>query len=308
MAVDTELAVAPWSTHLGEKHALVGQIYDRKLGRRVSPAEVEARLRAAKFVVLGEKHDNPDHHRIEAALLRVATEGRKGALVAEMITVDKQAALDGLAGRPTPEQLALAVDWDHTGWPPFAGYRPVFAAALESRMPIFAGDMPRATAHEVAHHGVAALDPALAQRHRLATPLPADTEARFEKEVADVHCGVLPPPMLPAMVLAQRARDAYLAEAMLSAREKTKADVTVLVSGDGHARDDRAVPALLESSGVPAGEVLSVGILEVDDSWTQPTDYAQEFHAARLPFDLVWFTPRANDDDPCAKMVSPKKP
>jgi len=31
-------------------------------------------------------------------------------------------------------------------------------------------------------------------------------------------------------------------------------------------------------------------------------DYAARFGAARLPFDYVWFTARADNVDPCARM------
>jgi uncharacterized iron-regulated protein len=306
-AAVASLEIGPWTTHLGEHHPLVGRIYDVRQGRSVSREQAVARVRAASVVVLGEKHDNPDHHRIEAALLGVAVEGRKAALVVEMIPRDKQPALTGFHG--TPEALALAVDWDHSGWPAFAEYRPVFATALDHQLPIYAGDMPQATAHLVAHHGLAAVDPALATRFDLAAPLPVEEQKRLEQEVADVHCDMLPPAFLPAMSLAQRVRDASLAGAVLDARGAAgeRTDVTVLVGGDGHARRDRAVPALLVKAGVPADKVLSVAILEVDDSWTQPSDYARELHASTLPFDLVWFTPRANEDDPCAKMTAPKK-
>ena len=32
---------------------------------------------------------------------------------------------------------------------------------------------------------------------------------------------------------------------------------------------------------------------------TDPTSYAARWNTKALPFDFVWFTPRANDDDPC---------
>jgi uncharacterized iron-regulated protein len=301
------LEIAAWTTHHGADQGLVGHLYDPRQHRMVSREEAEARVRKASVLVVGEKHDNPDHHRIEAELIAVATEGRKGSLVVEMIARDKQAALTG-AESGTPEALATAVDWDHSGWPPFAEYRPVFAAALEHHLTLYAGDMTHETAHLVAHEGLGAVDPALAARFDLSTPLPAEAEKELEQEVADVHCGMLPPKFLAPMSMAQRVRDASLAAAVADADNRAGGLVTVLVSGNGHARTDRGVPALLTRVAKPPvapGRVLSVGILEVDDVWKQPADYAKEFHAADVPFDLVWFTPRANEDDPCAQMKAP---
>ncbi len=161
----------------------------------------------------------------------------------------------------------------------------MFATALEHQLPIYAGDMPHETAHLVAHRGLSAVDPALATRFDLSAPLPVEEQKKLEQEVADVHCGMLPPAFLPAMSLAQRVRDASLAapcSTLAEDRGARRAD-----GGDraGERRwscaRDRAVPALLAKAGLAADQILSVGILEVDDSWTQPADYARSSTPAR---------------------------
>jgi hypothetical protein len=52
----------------------------------------------------------------------------------------------------------------------------------------------------------------------------------------------------------------------------------------------------------PGVRVASVAFLEVQDGVLDPTDYAAGFSAPVLPFDYVWFTPRADDQDHCAKL------
>src|SRR5439155_9832242 len=52
----------------------------------------------------------------------------------------------------------------------------------------------------------------------------------------------------------------------------------------------------------PDAGVASVAFLEVVDGWTAPADYAARFGAARLPFDYVWFTARADNADHCARL------
>jgi hypothetical protein len=52
----------------------------------------------------------------------------------------------------------------------------------------------------------------------------------------------------------------------------------------------------------PDARVVSVAFVEVADGSTAPADYAARFGAARLPFDYVWFTARADNVDPCARM------
>jgi uncharacterized iron-regulated protein len=265
-------------------------------------------------VFLGEKHDNPDHHRLEAAALADVAEDRPAAMVLEMIPTDKQAALDQLFATKKNDvhaaDIGLAVEWDKSGWPAFTQYQPLFEVAVGSRVAIVGGDLSRSDAHAITHGGADAIRPELATDFHLSTPLPPDVEAAFEKEIADVHCGMLPPAFVPKMVLAQRARDATLAKAVLDEGALQTANApkyasVVLVSGAGHARTDRGAPKLLQERGVPASQMISVGMLEVDDERPKPEDYASGFHAAKLPFDLVWFTPRANDDDPCAQMKAP---
>jgi hypothetical protein len=79
-------------------------------------------------------------------------------------------------------------------------------------------------------------------------------------------------------------------------------DGAVLIAGAGHVRTDRGVPrglALL----VPEARVVSVAFLEVADGSTRPADYAAGFGGgARLPFDYIWFTARADNVDHCARL------
>jgi len=44
--------------------------------------------------------------------------------------------------------------------------------------------------------------------------------------------------------------------------------------------------------------------VEVRDEWTRPADYEAAF-GGPLPYDWVWFTPRMDDVDPCARFRRP---
>ncbi len=45
---------------------------------------------------------------------------------------------------------------------------------------------------------------------------------------------------------------------------------------------------------------MSLAFVEVDAAADEPAAYAGRF-AGALPFDYVWFTPRIDDVDPCAR-------
>ena len=99
-----------------------------------------------------------------------------------------------------------------------------------------------------------------------------------------------------AVARIQRARDALMAEVLVSQA------AAVLIAGNGHTRKDRGAPYYLRRL-KPKANILSIGYVEVDAAATSPQDYAAIYNAARLPFDLVWFTPRRDTEDPCQKFA-----
>ena len=75
----------------------------------------------------------------------------------------------------------------------------------------------------------------------------------------------------------------------------------MLLAGYGHARGDRGVPYLLDTLRA-RGDLVSILFASVRDELQRPQDYRQWFGSDRLPFDYVWFTPRADDEDPCDRL------
>lgn len=303
IAADTPAMALAWRSPIDRQHPLVGRIVAPQSGRFLDEAALAAAVRAADLVVLGETHDNPDHHALQARLLAAAAAGRQPALAFEMLEASQQPAVDAavaLAGA-TAASLAEAVDWDHSGWPPFAFYRPLFELALAARLPLCAANLPRALMQRVVREGAAALPDELRpwlERGPAAGPA---EQARLEEEMQKAHCGQLPRELLAPLVLAQRARDAQLAQRWLAASAGRGG---ILIAGDGHARSDRGVPALLARAGEAAGlRVVAVGLLEVDPARLRPADYGASFGTPGPPFDFVVFTPRAERADPCEGLV-----
>ncbi|WP_043712071.1 ChaN family lipoprotein [Corallococcus macrosporus] len=295
-----------WTSPLHREHPLTGRIWDVKAGRFVDAEALRDALAQARFVVLGERHDQPDHHQLQAWLVQsLATGGRKPALAFEMLDVGQQAAVDASQSRAPgdADALALAVDWAGSGWPDWSLYRPIFAAGLEAVLPIVAANLPRAQVRDLVMRGPEALAPELRQRLSLDTPLPEAVEQAMRQEQDEAHCGHLPKEMLGPMVQAQRARDAHLADRLLSAATEPGG---VLITGNGHARTDRGVPAQLAAR-TPGQDVRAVGLLEVDPELREPADYAASFGAQSLPFDYVWFTPAVPMEDPCAALLKHHK-
>jgi len=287
----------PPAASLPGTHPLAGRIWQPAQARFVTPAEAAAQLAAARVVSLGETHDNPDHHALQAWAVRgLARPGLAPSLAFEMIDRDQQPALD--AALPDLDHLGTALAWEQRGWPDWRLYQPIAAAALEAGGRLAAANLP-ADATRALARGTAPAD--LLQRLGLDQPLPADAAADLAEEIRASHCGLMPEAAIPGMVRVQRARDASLAETLRDLAASTPGPV-VLIAGSGHARTDRGAPRRLHAL-APEVTQIALGFVEVEDGVTDPAAYAARFHAERLPFDLVWFTPRAEREDPCAAFL-----
>jgi uncharacterized iron-regulated protein len=293
--------LAEWQSPHGRDHPLAGRIWSVGQRRFVDPTGLLRRLAPARFVLLGEQHDNADHHRLQAWILReLIARGRRPAVGFEMLSLDDVPALEQyLAARPGDAAgLGLAVGWSRAGWPDWHLYQPIADAALAAGLGIAATDLGRATVDAVRRHGLAAMDPALQARLGLDRPLSAASQAEMSADLADAHCGHPPAGVIEGMVAIQRARDAHMAWRLVSAVGPQGA---VLIAGAGHVRRDRGVPATVARL-EPGASVASLAFLEVSPGATEPDAYAVRSSGGRaLPYDYVWFTPRQEDTDPCER-------
>lgn len=252
---------------------LTGKVWDVRAGRFVSTEEALARAARATHVILGETHDNPEHHRLQRLALERLTGPR--SLAMEQFDSDNQAGIDAAQAKGADaEALADAGRFDRKGWN-WPLYKPLVAFAVERRWPIIAANLSRVEARRIVS------DPA-------SSGLSAAPEVAkaLERDIAESHCGERPPAkLLAGMVEAQRARDARMASRLNGK--------TVLITGNGHARRDRGVPLYL-----PGADIVSIGFIEVDDDRKSPRDYLAGLFTP-ASFDYMWFTPRATREDPC---------
>jgi uncharacterized iron-regulated protein len=296
---------AHWQAAEGTDHPLVGRIYDVRARAFVPAQEVFARLAEARHLLVGERHDNPDHHRLQAAVLRAVTAaGRRPAVVFEMIDDDQTAALEAfLAGPPPPVATALgpAVAWEARGWPKWSLYQPVAEVALAAALPLAAGGLGRDSLRRLAAEGWTALPADRRAAWQVDGAFPTAVAVAQQRAVMEGHCGLLPEAAARPMARLQAAKDTAMAATMLAAADK--ADGAVLVAGNGHARTDVGVPFQLRRLGATGG-IVAVAALEVAPGETDPSAYGAPYGAAlgeaAPPFDYLVFTPAVDFGDPCA--------
>lgn len=254
------------------------------------PAGLEAfveRARDRDIVVLGEIHDNPEHHRNQA---RIVAALQPAAIVFEMIAQEDEGVLNELrAAGASREEMAEALDWANSGWPDFAFYAEILEAAPAAR--IFGAGQPSADVRRAMVEGAAGVFGPDARIYGLDQPLGPEEQSLREAELASSHCGAMAPEVLPGMVEAQRFRDAGLADAALWARIMTGEGQVVVITGSAHADRLRGMPAMLALA-EPETSVLSLGQFEgtVDDPDA---------------FDAVLVAPAPERADPCEAFAAP---
>lgn len=274
---------------LGRQHPLVGRIWWSATGRFITPDTLVTQAAQAEIVLLGEVHDNPDHHALQAWMTRRILPPRAPSLVAfEMMDESQEVTLRTYvkAHPATADGLGAALQWDQSGWPDWIFYRPIVQAALDQGAELATANLNRQDVRAMARGTLAPDLP----------PLPEPQLNALAHEVKAAHCDLLPDSAVPGMVRVQRARDAVMAAALVGALDQGRK--AVLIAGGGHVRTDRGVPAILAQQR-PRARVLSIAFMEVKDGETDPAAYGALFDSASLPFDAVWFTPRAEREDPC---------
>ena len=302
----------PWQETGLRDHPLVGRAWSAADGSFLDPASLTASRARADFLLLGEVHDNADAHTLQGwAISRRADAQGKFGVVFEHIRTDQQEALvkldefDRSARRvATVHDLFRFLEWQKSGWPSEDKFLALFNAVLSPRLPIYPANPPRQQVRGVAR-GEAALPPE--ERTRILL------DAAWDKPLADAlfdelkgsHCGAMPESAVPAMIVAQRYRDAAFADVMLTAAKDHGA--AILIAGNGHVRSDRAVPWYLRQR-APGKNIIAVMMLEVEDGNSNPAAYAPRAPDGKPAVDFIVFTPRAERPDPCEALRQRSQP
>jgi len=263
---------------VAQTHPLQGRIWDVHAQQFVTEDALYQCAAGARYVLLGEKHDSAVHHARQLDVLKgLAARGVRPALAMEQFDSEHQAALSAVQshGVVDAQALADAGQLNRKGWR-WPMYQDLIAFAAQRQWPLRAANLSRGEARKIA---LGETTPALPA----ATPA---QQAAMEDDVVQGHCGQRPEsPRLARTVLAQRARDARMAQVLDAA-----GGPVVLIAGSGHVRSDRAVPRYLAEP----TRAVSIGLLETASAWAAPTQYDL------AGFDLVWFTEPTERPDFCA--------
>lgn len=267
-----------WQSPQGHEHADLGVIRDLHSGKTLTADELVERLASAPRVLVGEQHDNPDHHTLQLWLLQALEQKRgQGSLLMEMINPDQQAKVDQTrelvqAGKASGDLFA-ALAWQKN-WE-WSMYGPIVRHALVQPYPLLSANLDRSEIMQI-YKERPALQGAVSTTSAVQAPL--------LEQIRESHCGLLPESQLPSMLAVQQQRDRRMAQRLLAAPQPA-----LLFAGAFHVRRDLGVPLHLADLGAGQSNLI-VMLAEVGK--VVPAEAA----------DFVWYTPALPDKDHCAEM------
>lgn len=264
-----------WQAPEGRAHADLGRIVELSSGRDVTPEALVARLASVDLLLVGERHDNPDHHALQRWLLAALAERRaQGAVLLEMLNPEQQSRMTAvqrdLAGGQPPADLPAALAWQE-GWD-WSLYGELVSELAAGPAPVLAANLDP---QEI--RGIYRDRPALEGPRATAEPV----RRQLLEHIREAHCGLLPEAQMPAMLAVQQQRDRRMAERLAKAPAPA-----VLLAGAYHVRRDLGVPLHLAD----LGSRRSVGVLVLAEvgATVDPGEA-----------DFVWFTPAVPAEDHC---------
>lgn len=254
---------------------VTGRIRDLHTGQAVTPQALIEHLAEAPRLIVGERHDNQDHHALQLWLLQaLGTQRAQGSLLLEMLTPEQQPRVDAVRqSAALPQDLPAALGWS-PGWD-WNLYGPVITFALTQPYPLLAAN----------------LDAVEIQRfYRQAPSLmgvrsnSAAVRDELLEQIGASHCGLLPASQMPAMLAVQQQRDRRMAKRLLEAPTPA-----VLLAGAWHGRKDVGVPLHVLDLGAPEAPRVLMLAEEGSEVTSAMADY-------------VWYTPATPPVDYCAQM------
>lgn len=273
-ACQSMLPLPAWQSPESLDHPDLGQIVDLRSGERLSPQQLLNKLADADRVLVGERHDNPDHHALQLWLLQALAQRREqGSVLLEMLNPDQQGKVvrvqESIARGQRPADLPAALGWQ-SGWK-WELYAPLVEYALAQPYPLLQANLDRAE--------ISAIYRSKPQLTGIATP----ARAALLEQIRVSHCDMLPEAQLPAMLAVQQQRDRRMAQ-QLSVAPKP----AILLAGAFHVRRDLGVPLHLKSGGAAGTRVLMLA------------EAGETVEAKQA--DFVWFTPAQSRQDPCGPL------
>ena len=284
MLVISDVLAQSWESEFYRDHPLVDKIWDTHKNTWITKKRLYTELLEYDYILLGETHNNKDHHILQAHILNsMVTAGVKPTVVMEMLAIeswkDQPQLWDDLA------TLQYQARSKNKGWP-WELYIPVLESVVTHQLELVAGNIRSKELHEWSNL-IGPYTPEEVITEYWITP---QSFEQLKKDIVASHCGYANASIVNFMARAQLQRDRIITSSLTN--NKTP---VVLISGTGHVRNNYAVPMQLQNTHRKLS-YLSIAFIPVQLELIEPMNYISE---SPKEFDILFFTPNHTNQDPC---------
>lgn len=214
-----------------------GQIIDLHSGETLTDRQLLVKLAGAQRLIVGEKHDNAEHHQIELWLMQnLARERPQGSVLLEMLTAGQQPRVTRVKSWLKEDPLVRdgriqeLLSWQK-GWP-WVMYGGVVTEALSAPYPLLNANINRDEIMRLYK------EPRFPEGKLSTAPA---VQAALKETIIAMHEGNIEGQQLTAMLAIQQQRDRYMAQQLLNAPAPA-----LLIAGGYHASKSFGVPLHME--------------------------------------------------------------
>lgn len=278
-------------------HPLAGKLWDANNRGFIDEATLLARLNSVDVLLLGEIHDNPQHHEFQQKLLQARLDaGARPALLMEQLDSESQPALNAALAIANRDDALSAVNGliKFSNW---QAYTRLLSTAYDKQLPVIAGNVPSQKLQPVIWRGFGTLEADELKRLAIEEVWSDSRQQYMLNNMGGAHCGQLRDELREGLTRSQRLRDALLVNSALTNLDRG----IVGIMGRDHARKDVGLP-LYFAARTPTARVLTIGMIEVQPGSTAPDAYLGVSATEKPPYDIIWFSARVDRPNPCAEM------
>ena len=241
------------------------QLYDLQNNKEKDMSEVISDLKKNRIIIVGEHHNNINHHEAQANVIRTMKEsGMEVAIGLEMFRSDSQQILDRWIAGEVDEEDFVNAFYDNWGYS-WENYRVIFDYARQHKLPMVGLNVSRDITRQVAFHGFQSLSKE--QKGKL-----SNIACRVDKEYMDYikkafggHAhGKL---NFSYFCEAQLVWDTVMAINALDYLDKNPNAMIIVLTGTGHARK-HAMPRQIRQRSEVAHTVILPEVKGFIDSET----------------------------------------
>ncbi len=218
-------------------------LIETRRGRPLTVSQLPAYLKDTTFILVGEQHDNAQHHLFQAQVIETLVQAGRSVIVGmEMFDRTKQYPLNlWTLNRLTESEFIELSDWRNQWGFDFALYRPIFEVVYRYRLRLVALNVPRTLVRRVAREGWDSIPP----EERLGLP-DLDLSQRDHRILFESLIGGHPvgSPQSANFYSAQVVWDTGMAQSAIQYLERTVPSphlAFVILAGNGHVMYDAGI-------------------------------------------------------------------